>query len=97
MAKTKTYPYAVWYEDGAYMIYDLTKKDYEDLKFALFSNMGYIELSIGVLSTKGIRSVILQREQQKQQEQQLPDADPPLSFEEWQFLKEQRRKEDEEE
>lgn len=83
----KTYPYAIYYNDGSYMIYDLTQDDYDHLKKTLthtpaFNTGGLqygspvsIELSIGLISLKDIRSVIKQKppEKPKKNESAIPE------------------------
>lgn len=82
--RNKLYPFAIYYTDGSYLIYDLTGKDYKALKEAITKGEP-VELSVGFLTTKDIRSVI----RQKETKDPVPEkpAVPELSIEEMQYLK----------
>lgn len=81
----KQYPYAIYYSDNSYMIYDLTKADYEALTKAILEQAPAVKVSIGVLQTKDIRAVIKQREEKPKKEK---PAVPDLSVDELEYLKE---------
>lgn len=83
-SRNKLYPFAIYYTDGSYLIYDLTKKDYKALKEAITKGEP-VELSVGFLTTKDIRSVI----RQKETNAPVPEkpAVPELSIEEMRYLK----------
>lgn len=91
----KTKPYAVYYKDGSYLIYDLTKKDYEELKRALlylpnpeleYRRLDTVELSIGILKLEDIRAVILQRPVQMNEA-----ANPPMPVQDQVWIKRMMR------
>ena len=86
MTPPRTYPFAVYYSDGSYLVWDLTKQDYEKLKTLLQQDPCplYVELSIGIIGIKEIRAIIEQRESEEQEE--LPSADPGLSLSELHYL-----------
>lgn len=87
MTPPRTYPYAIYYNDGSYMVYDLTRADFDQLTEALVSTefpIRFVKLSIGLLCTFDIRSIIEQRESEEQEE--LPSADPGLSLSELHYL-----------
>lgn len=87
---TKIYPYAVYYTDGSYMIYDFSASDVKAIaKHMTSGNTGALELSVGFLVFQDIRSVIKQKE--KEPETQLQeDADPDVSFSVRAYLNELR-------
>jgi hypothetical protein len=72
----KTKPYAIYYNDGSYMIYDLTQEDFDMLSTCIQdSPTSAIELSIGIIVLKDVRSVIRQKppEKPKKNEGTAPD------------------------
>lgn len=86
----KKYPYAIYYNDGSYMIYDITKEDFDILCKKLtekpafntgglqYGQAAAVELSIGVISMRDIRSVIKQNPPKpvKKNEGTAPDLTP---------------------
>lgn len=85
--RNKLYPFAIYYTDGSYLIYDLTEKDYKALKEAITKGEP-VELSVGFLTTKDVRAVIRQKETNATVAP-VPEkpAVPELSVEEMQYLK----------
>lgn len=77
----KKYPYAIIREDNSYNVYDLTKDDYETIKMGLFTKKSYVEISMGLISLKDIRSVIEQKDEPKPKKEEK-EANPPMSVEE---------------
>lgn len=80
----KKHPYAIYYNDGSYMIYDITQEDFDALSKLMRQTTNFqggitppssIELSIGLISLKDIRSVIKQKppEKVKKHEGTSPD------------------------
>jgi hypothetical protein len=69
-----TTPYAIYYKDGSYMIYDLTKADYDALTTGIRIKAP-ASLTVGFLVTDEIRAVIeqLQPKEEKQERPALPD------------------------
>ena len=78
-ARTKKL-YTVYYNDGTYLSYRLTKPEYDMIGKAVSDPNGPItavDLSIGLLVTRDIRSVILQSEKPvEQNEGASPDMTP---------------------
>jgi hypothetical protein len=73
------YPYMVHYTDGSYMIYDLTKPEFQKLSEAVTYNLATVSIEdVGLLTTKDIRSVIKQKPQPKPKktENGLPELSP---------------------
>lgn len=58
--RAKLTPYAIYYKDGTYMTYDLTKDDYEALTGAIVERKP-VALSVGFIVIDDIRAVILQK------------------------------------
>lgn len=78
-------PYAIYYRDGSYMIYDLVEADYKALKDSM-AQRKCVELSIGFFATDDIRAIIEQREVEQKEEQNV-SAVPDLDIAELEFLK----------
>lgn len=57
--RPKVYPYAVYYRDGSFLIYEITDKDYKILSNSKKDNSVAV-LSIGTLETVEIRAIIKQ-------------------------------------
>jgi flagellar biosynthesis regulator FlaF len=88
---TKIYPYAFYYTDNSYMIYDLLASDVKAITKHLESgNTGALELSIGFVIFKDIRAIIKQKEKEFEPEIEIKDADPELSFSVKSYLNELR-------
>lgn len=84
----KRIPYAVYYNDGSYLVYDLTPEDYSTLSSHLTDHSTFraVILTIGTLAIGDIRAVIEQKvEKPKQNKGETPDLTP----EEVAFLREQ--------
>lgn len=78
--------YAIHYTDGSYLVYDLTKSDFELLKYGVQTG-ATVELTVGLLTTKDIRSVIIQKEVETIKEAKEQPAVPNMTMEEMHFLK----------
>jgi hypothetical protein len=61
----KKYPYAIYYKDGSYMIYDLTTDDYATLVQGVIDNAHGVVTSVGLLVLEDIRSIIEQKPEPK--------------------------------
>lgn len=87
-SKANRHPFAIYYTDGSYMVYDVTMEDYEDLKRALTFKEDVVETTVGLIMTRDIRSVIEQRPPEKPKEA-TPDkpALPKLTIEEARWIK----------
>lgn len=81
----KTKPYIVYWEDNTYRVFDLTPEDYDSLETSLRAGDRYARLSIGILSTSGIRFIVEQREPETVKEK---PALPNLTPEECRFIRE---------
>lgn len=86
MAAKKTYPYAIHYNDGSYMVYDLTREDFDKIKKHMAGppNVRIIECSIGILNLQDVRSVIEQRVPKKPKP--ILAAHPNLTAEDIEWL-----------
>lgn len=71
-------PYGVMFDDGRYMIFELTEEDYEALAKAILDGKFSVKLSIGVIVLTNIRFVIEQREQVEENK----PANPPMTLDE---------------
>jgi hypothetical protein len=57
MTRPKTSPYNVFYTDGQYFTYDLTRQEFEDLCETVVSGSPCF-VSFGVIVTKDIRTIV---------------------------------------
>lgn len=92
----KVYPYAIYYRDGSYMIYDLTNDDFAAILKVLkqpkisFNQMGnsqpnfVIETSVGIFDMADVRSVIKQKPPEKPKP--VFAAHPNLTMEDIEWL-----------
>lgn len=60
-SKPATKLYTVYYTDGTYLSYDLTKKDYDMITDGLQCGDRAVITTVGILGLADIRSVIVQR------------------------------------
>jgi hypothetical protein len=91
MTAIKLYPYAIYYTDNSYMIYDFTASDVKAITKHLQSgSKGVLELSIGFLIFEDIRAIIKQKEKEIEEEPEAVDADPDLPFSVKSYLNELR-------
>lgn len=97
----KTYPYAIYYKDSTYMIYNLTREDYEHIKDVLSKpKTEYVTVaftSVGILLLEDVRSIIEQKPEPAPAKLQKDDGDPALSLEERAWLNAQRENQNDEE
>lgn len=92
--ETLTQPYAIYYNDGTYMIYDLTEEDLNRIMDRLVVNPlpasrhKYVKISLGILCLTDIRSVIEQKEKDKEGNSQTrsESALPFLTPEEMEWM-----------
>jgi len=82
-SKPKTYPYAIYRTDNTYLVYDLTKADYQKILQGCTEGKQFVEISIGILNLTDIRAVIEQKPPKKVKEK---PALPPMSPEERAWL-----------
>lgn len=83
-SKAKAYPYAIYRTDNSYLVYDLTKADYQKIQEAISKDHRFVEISIGFLNLTDIRAIIKQRPvEQKQEKPALPE----LTAEDYLYLK----------
>jgi len=89
--RTKTYTYAIYYNDNSYMMSEFVPSDIKLFtKHLLAGNTSFLELSIGMLNFKDIRAIIKQKEKEEVEEVELEDADPEVSFSVKSYLNELR-------
>lgn len=80
-------PYAVYYKDGNYLIFDLVAADYKLLKDAMHKKE-CVELSIGFFSTDDIRAVIEQKpKEDAEHTQEFKGAFPDLDIADMEWIK----------
>ena len=92
----KKHPYAIYYNDGSYMIYDITQEDFDHLKKTLIMQAPVaVELSVGLISTKDIRSVIKQKPPEKVKKHEGTSPDLTDEEIEWMVANKRAWKEDE--
>lgn len=84
--RVKVIPYAIYYTDGSYMIYDLTRQDFDALTYGITEQQP-VNLTVGFLSTKDIRAVIEQKPQETKQVKKERIAAPEMTLEDMQYLK----------
>jgi len=84
--------YTIYYTDGTYLSYHLSDADYDKLVVQLTQddNQVYVGLSVGILSLKDVRSIVLYREKV---EGENSSASPELSEEEEKWLEAMRHAE----
>lgn len=79
-------PYAMYYKDGSYMIYDLVEADYKLIKDAM-AQRKCVELSVGFFATDDIRAIIEQRPAQEEQEDANKGSYPDLNIDDLEWLR----------
>jgi hypothetical protein len=85
----KKYKYTIFYTDGAYMTFELTREDYNDIAHALVHGKMFATVSIGTLGLKDVRSIVEQKEEEEQEQEQPQDTNPPLDQESQDWIKHQ--------
>lgn len=92
----KTYPYAIIYRDGTFMVYDLTKDDFEAVTKAMFGEKKVAITTVGILDLSDVRGVIEQKIKPVEKTK-ATEGDPSLSIEEQAWLNHQREHQTDEE
>lgn len=82
-SKPATKPYTVYYKDGTYLTYDLSKPEYEAAEDALMKGLPAIKTRIGVLRMDEVRAVILQRKNADVPQHKGADPELPAEAKEW--------------
>ena len=74
----KRYKYTFLYTDQTYLTYELTREDFALLEKALCEteNKKYVSVSVGIIGLENIRSII----EQKEEEPQLDEEGNPLEL-----------------
>ena len=76
----KRYSYTFLYTDGTYLTYELTREDFALLEKALCETENkskqYVAVSVGIIGLENIRSII----EQKEEEPQLDEEGNPLEL-----------------
>jgi hypothetical protein len=86
----KKKPYAIIREDNTFVVYDLSKLDYQYLTECLFEDKKYCGLEIGIISLKDIRAIVLQKETPKEEkEKPLESGNPGMDAVTLHWLKQQ--------
>ena len=86
--------YTIFYNDGTYMTFELTKDDFEEIETGLTapkthaSAPTYASVSIGVIGLGNIKAIIEQKEEEPEEETPT-DTNPPLDQESYNWIKEQ--------
>lgn len=86
----KRYKYTFLYTDQTYLTYELTKDDFEEVETALTKNepRKYVAVSIGVIGMENIRSIIEQKEEEPQTDEEgNPLELPVLDQESYNWIK----------
>jgi hypothetical protein len=84
----KKYPYAIYYKDGSYMIYDLTTDDYATLVQSMIEEAHAVVTSVGLLVLEDIRSIIEQKPEKVKKVKPEKPAYPDLDAESVEWLNE---------
>lgn len=80
-------PYAIYYIDGTYMVYDLNADDYQMLSNALVDGLKAVIIKdVGVFKLMEVRSVVKQKPEPKA----AVSAPPEMNAEEAQWYAEQQ-------
>ena len=88
----KRYKYTIFYTDGTFMTFELTKDDYDNLVRTLSAwtkerGAMFAVVSIGIISISDIRAVVEQKEEEIEEETPV-DTNPPLDQDSYNWLKE---------
>lgn len=88
----KKYQYTIFYNDGTYMTFELTKEDFNHIEAGLTQaqTSTFASVSIGIIGLSNIKAVIEQKDAEPEVEQE-PQSDtlPPLDQESYNWIKEQ--------
>lgn len=67
-------PYAIYYNDGTYMVYDFNEDDYKAITLAMESDRHTVVIAeVGVLKLGDIRSIIKQKPEPKAPKSAAPE------------------------
>ena len=90
----KKYRYTFLYTDQTYLTYELTREDFERAQYALCSDtrageVKFVAVSIGVVGLENIRSIIEQKEEEPQLDEEGKPVDslPVLDQESYNWIK----------
>jgi hypothetical protein len=87
----KRYKYTIFYTDGAFMTFELTKEDYKEIELGLTSNKGvaFAAVSVGAIGLQGIRAIVEQKEEEPLVEDDEVNQDtlPALDQESYNWIK----------
>jgi len=75
--------YVFCYTDGTSIAFEMTEDDFQRVSTGLFEGWRYVRITTGVISLESVRSVILQKDQPKDDH----GAEPNLTPEEVDWLK----------
>lgn len=81
--------YRVIYNDGSYLDYELTAKEYEDLISCTKHGVGAFQFSYGLLVLKDVRTIIEARLPEEEDRGQAP-PDAPLEWMEWERIEREK-------
>lgn len=87
----KRRPYAIIRDDSSFVIYELTKDDYETLSNSLVSEYKFCKISIGTFKLTDIQAVVEQKPEPKAKEKPLETGTPDLDVTAIAWLNEQKR------
>lgn len=69
-------PYAVYYNDGTYMVYEFNEDDYKAVSLALLNAQSAVLIQdVGIFKLGDIRSIIKQKPEPKAAKSAVPDMD----------------------
>lgn len=88
----KKYNYTIFYNDGTYMTFELTKEDFNRIETGLTQAQAqtFASVSIGVIGLSNIKAVIEQKDAEPEVEEETQgDTLPPLDQESYNWIKEQ--------
>lgn len=86
----KKYQYTIFYNDGTYMTFELTKEDFNHIEVGLTQAQGFAPVSIGIIGLSNIKAVIEQKDAEPEVEEETQgDTLPPLDQESYNWIKEQ--------
>jgi hypothetical protein len=82
------FPYAIYYTDGSYMIYELREIDYQAIVKAKMTAESAVDIpELGFIATVDIRSIIKQKPEPKPKQAKLENGDPDLTVEELEWMR----------
>lgn len=86
----KKYQYTIFYNDGTYMTFELTKEDFNHIEIGLTQAQTptFAPVSIGIIGLSNIKAVIEQKDAEPEEVDE-GDTLPPLDQESYNWIKEQ--------